>query len=247
MEWLPAKVPLDRPGITNAVLGRARATDGLSPYDWLVDALADARSPILDVACEDGPLGARLGPGWVGVDRSPPELHLAASTVPGRHLVLGDASALPARTAGVGGVVCSMALMLFDDPAAVVAEIARVLRPGAGLVALLPASSPLSFRDRARYGRMLAALRLRRLPFPWQQVIHDPEDLVARGGLSIVSSERQRFAYPVASGDDGALLVRSLYAPGVAPERLEAAERLARRWVGSAIGIPLHRLVAVRG
>lgn len=49
----------ERPGITEAVLGRARSDDGGDPYDWLTDALPD-QGVVVDIACGSGPLAARV-------------------------------------------------------------------------------------------------------------------------------------------------------------------------------------------
>jgi hypothetical protein len=94
--------------------------------------------------------------------------------------------------------------------------------------------------------RLLAALRLRRLPFPQRGVPSDPRRLLTRAGLAVESDERSRFVYPLVETDDADRWVRSLYLPGVAPRRLRAAHRVTRRWVGSSIGIPLRRVVGVR-
>ncbi len=234
----------ERPGITEDVLADAAAGDGRDPYDWLIQALPP-HGVIVDVACGSGPLAARADSGWIGVDRSPAELGRAAPIAPGR-VVLGDAACLPLRAGAADAVVCSMALMLLDDPGAAVAEMARLLRDGGRLAALVPATAPLTVRDRGRYVRLLAALRLRRLPFRQPDTLADPRPLLAPAGLTLVSADRRRFAYPLARPGDARLWVRSLYLPGLDPRRLRAAQRIARRWTGSSIGIPLMRLVATK-
>ncbi|HZA74932.1 MAG TPA: hypothetical protein VE623_00885 [Acidimicrobiales bacterium] len=219
----------ERPGVTEDVLADASADDGNDPYDWLAQALP-RDGLIVDVACGSGPLARRTSR-WVGLDRSPAELGRAAPVAPGR-VVVADAS------------VCSMALMLLDDPGAAVAEMACLLRDGGRFAALVPATAPLTFRDRMRYVRLLAALRLRRLPFRHPDLLADPRPLLAPAGLTMVSADQRRFAYPVTEPGDAQLWVRSLYLPGVEPRRLCAAQRITRRWTGSSIGIPLWRLVA---
>lgn len=234
----------ERPGITAAVLSAATAADGGTPYDWAAETLP-ADSVVVDVACGSGPLATRIVRSWIGFDRSAFELARAAPVATGR-IVLADAASAPVRTGGADVVVCSMALMLVDDPGAAVVEMARLLRVGGSLVALLPASSPLTARDRIRYVRLLGALRLRRLPFRHHHVLHDPRLLLATAGLGVVSTERRRFAYPLNSPDAAALLIRSLYLPDLDARRLRAAQRVTRRWTGSSIGIPLRRLVATK-
>jgi len=231
----------DRPGITEDILTSASADDGVGPYDWLAQALP-RDGLIVDVACGSGPLASRTSR-WIGLDRSLAELHRAAHVAPGR-VAIADAVGVPLRAGAADAVVCSMALMLLDDPAAAVVEMARLLRAGGLFAVLVPATAPLTLQDRRRYIRLLAALRLRRLPFRHPEVLADPLALLAPAGLTVVSADRRRFAYPLAEPGDARLWLRSLYLPGLDPRRLHAAERITRRWVGSSIGIPLLRLVA---
>lgn len=233
----------ERPGITDAVLGCARAADGRDPYDWLADSLP-VRGVVVDVACGSGPLVTRLAARWFGLDRSPAELNRAATAAPGR-AVRADAAAAPLCDGAADAVACSMALMLFDHPHAALAEMTRLLRPGGRLAALVPATGPLTARDRARYVRLLAALRLRRLPFRHPGVLDDGA-LLVRAELTVVTSERRRFAYPITSPDAARLWLRSLYLPGVDASRWRAALRVAEHWVGSDIGLPLRRVVATK-
>lgn len=105
--------------------------------------------PVLDLACGDGHLLALLraglapGPRLLGVDFSRGELAAA-------HRRLGDqaglmqarAQALPLRARSMAVVTSHMALMLMAAPDAVAAEVARVLRAGGRLVALVPHAAP---------------------------------------------------------------------------------------------------------
>jgi hypothetical protein len=75
-------------------------------------------------------------------------------------------------------------------------------------------------------------------------VLADPRPLLAPAGLTVVSADRRRFAYPLAEPGDARLWLTSLYLPGLDPQRLRAAQRITQRWTGSSIGIPLWRLVA---
>jgi SAM-dependent methyltransferase len=233
----------ERPGVTEDVLADASADDGRNPYGWLAQALP-RDGVVVDVACGSGPLASRTSR-WIGLDRSLAELGRATPIAPGR-AVLADAACAPMRAGSADAVVCSMALMLLDDPGAAVAEMARLLRAGGRFAALVPATAPLTPRDRMRYVRLLAALRLRRLPFRHPDVLADPRPLLAPAGLTVVSGDRRRFAYPLAEPGHARLWVRSLYLPGLDPRRLSAAQRLARRWTGSSIGIPLMRVVATK-
>lgn len=234
----------ERPGITEAVLGRASAGDGTGPYDWVVEALP-AGGLTVDVACGSGPLAARVSGRWTGLDRNPSELGLAARVAPGR-VVLADAASVPVRDGVADAAACSMALMVVDDPDTAVAEMARLVRVGGRLVALVPATAPLTRRDRARYARLLAALRRRRLPFRHPRVLDDPAHLLSGAGLTVVSVDERRFVYPLSEPEDALRWVRSLYLPDLGRRRCRAAQRVTRRWIGSSIGIPLRRLVATK-
>ena len=109
-------------------------------------------SLVLDLACGTGDLCAELirqGLIPAGVDRSAGMLTAAqrrvaasgpAPTSP-TPFVRGDALALPFRSGAVDGIVCGFALRNFAALAPVLAECARVLRPG-GRLALLEVDAP---------------------------------------------------------------------------------------------------------
>jgi SAM-dependent methyltransferase len=196
-------------------------------------------------AAAAGPSPPGRPPRWVGVDRNPAELGRAARIAPGQ-VVLADAAAVPVRAGGADAVICSMALMLVADPAAAVVEMARLLRAGGLFVVLVPATRPLTIRDRVRYARLLPALRLRRLPFRHPGVLDDPRSLLASAGLDLASMERRCFAYRLSDPDAAVVWMRSLYLPGLAGRRWHAAQQVAQGWTGSSIGLPLCRLVAVK-
>lgn len=121
-----------RPGVTARALSRAGS------YPRLAAKVPEGR--VLDLACGDGELLALLGPRAVGIDLSRGELERArarATSTTDDVLVQARAQELPFRDACFDAATCHLALMLFDDPAVVVAELARVLRPGAPFIALL--------------------------------------------------------------------------------------------------------------
>lgn len=230
------------PGITEAVLGRSWHR-GTTPYDWLAaDVPGGAR--VLDLACGNGALRPRLDPRrYLGVDNVTAELAAARRRgVP--EVVRADATRLPLPEASVDAVVCSMALMLLPLEATL-REIRRVLVPGGRLVVTLPATRPLTVGDVRRYTRLLLALRRSGLTYPNDSALAQPEPPLTRAGLRLWADRRQRFAYPIREPADGRQLVRSLYVPGVRDERLGAAMRVAERWVGGEVGIPIRRLTAV--
>ncbi|MFH1085881.1 MAG: methyltransferase domain-containing protein [Chloroflexota bacterium] len=111
----------------------------------LMAALEGRAAPlVLDVATGTGrvPLAVlnRLAPAWrfVGLDRSPGMLASAQRALADWSaqvaLVRGDASALPFAEGTFDAVACLEALEFMDSWAAVVAELARVVRPGGVLL-----------------------------------------------------------------------------------------------------------------
>jgi len=96
------------------------------------DALA------LDAGCGTGfqtAILAELGYRPLGFDLSAASLAVAQARLPGSRFVRGDLGALPYDDATFDAVVCAGSTLDFvDEPASVVAEIARVMRPGARLL-----------------------------------------------------------------------------------------------------------------
>lgn len=105
-------------------------------------ALPEA-SRVLDLACGTGDLCqalVRAGHVPVGVDFSAGMLRAAHTDVP---LVRADAMQLPFADATFDGITCGFALRNFVALEPVLAECARVLRPG-GRVALIDVAEPVS-------------------------------------------------------------------------------------------------------
>lgn len=103
-----------------------------------------AGSVVLDLACGTGDLCLELrrqGFAPVGVDRSAGMLHAARTRPVGAPLVRGDGLQLAFRTGSVDGLVCGFALRNFAALPPVLAECARILRPG-GRMALLEVDAP---------------------------------------------------------------------------------------------------------
>ena len=101
---------------------------------------------VLDLACGTGDLClelARHGLLAVGLDRSSGMLQAAQTRTASRRpsLVRGDGLALPLRAGALDGIVCGFALRNFAALPPMLAECARVLRPG-GRLALLEVDAP---------------------------------------------------------------------------------------------------------
>lgn len=112
--------------------------------DALVKLLPAGVHRVLDVAGGTGIVSARLAAHGYSVavcDRSVGMLRVAAERVPGR-LVAGDATgALPFRDGGLDAVTIVWLLHLLPDAAPVLAECARVLRPGGLLLTTVDKSA----------------------------------------------------------------------------------------------------------
>ncbi len=90
----------------------------------------------VDVACGEGRVSRELkarGHAVVGVEGSPALAAAAREADPEIEVHVADAVAMPLADDVADLAVCSLAVMNFDDPAAVISEIARVLRPGGRL------------------------------------------------------------------------------------------------------------------
>jgi ubiquinone/menaquinone biosynthesis C-methylase UbiE len=113
--------------------GEARAQAAAAAVERLLPARTRT---LVDVACGTGIVTARLrrpDRAVLGVDRSAGMLERAAGRLP-RGVVLGDASRLPVGPARADAVVLIWLLQLLPDAEPVLAEGARILRPGGVLV-----------------------------------------------------------------------------------------------------------------
>ncbi|MET7502130.1 class I SAM-dependent methyltransferase [Streptomyces microflavus] len=120
---------------------------------------------VLDIACGTGIVTGRLlrpGRTVVGVDRSPGMLGLAGGRVPGG-VVRGDATRLPFASDAVDAVVIVWLLHLLPHPEPVLAEAARVLRPGGVLITTVDKNDAY-FAEDSDITRVTANLRRRYAP-----------------------------------------------------------------------------------
>ncbi|MBS1847610.1 MAG: ubiquinone/menaquinone biosynthesis methyltransferase [Actinobacteria bacterium] len=157
-------------------------------------------SRVLDIACGTGDLCrdlVRAGHRPIGLDFSHGMLAAARTAAP---LVNGDALMLPIADASVDGVTCGFALRNFVQLPPMLAEAARVVRPG-GRIALLEVSTPpnpmMRFGHAIYFGHVVPTLgallsdadAYRYLPESVAYLPETPEliDLVARAGFDRVS------------------------------------------------------------
>ena len=233
----------DKAGITETVLRAGRA-DGVTPYEWLGSSLEQHTGVVVDVACGSGPMQPIIGAGWLGLDRSLAELAAARHACGEAPLIRADAIALPLRAGVIDALVWCMSLMVFPSIEGVLRELGRVAAPRARLGVLLPATSPLTTRDRLRYGKILATLRIATVPYPNPRVVKDPSRVLRAAGFAVKADDRKRFSFRIADVAAADAFVDSLYLPGTPVARLDAAKHAARRWIGTDLGIPLRRLTA---
>lgn len=229
-----------RPGVTEALLRRSVDGDNRTAYDWITDGLPSGVA--LDVGCGSGPTKMFV-PHWIGVDRSRDELEVARRRNRGP-LVAASASALPLRQHSVEVVLASMSLMVIHEAGNAITEIARVLRPGGELRALLPSDGPLSTIDRIRYALLLIALGLRSMPFPRSDISASPGRALSAPGFEMASDDRRRFRFRFGTSEDADLFIESLYLPEVSQRRYRLGRALVRSWGRGGIGIPLRRVTA---
>jgi SAM-dependent methyltransferase len=213
----------ERPGITESVLRRARDR-GTGPYDWLAEVVP-SRGLVLDLGCGSAPLFHLLaGRSWIGLDTSAAELAAARAAGAGP-LLRASAAAIPLPDASADVVTCSMSLMVATPVPRVVAEIARVLRPG-GLLAAL-----------GRAPAYPAGPGMSRIPA-----------LLAGHGLRVTGDSRRRFGGRLHGPADAGLLLSSLYLPGVpaARQRIALAYLRFLALLGYEMPVPLRRVTAER-
>ncbi|WP_437283982.1 class I SAM-dependent methyltransferase [Sorangium sp. So ce406] len=125
-------------GATSEFFGPARTPEGGDSYDRLAAVVPEGdEAVVLDLGCGDGLLLERIRQRrgscarLIGLDMSADELAAAARRLgPELRLLNERAQAIPLPPASVDVVLSHMALMLMGDPASVIAEIHRVLRPG---------------------------------------------------------------------------------------------------------------------
>ena len=99
----------------------------------LLELIGEPGRRTLDLACGEGRLSrvlAQRGHALVGVEGSPALAAAARQAAPEIDVLDGDAAALPLEDGAVDLVVCSMALLNFDDMGLAMREVARVLEPG---------------------------------------------------------------------------------------------------------------------
>ncbi|MDA3624736.1 class I SAM-dependent methyltransferase [Saccharopolyspora sp. WRP15-2] len=133
--------------------------------DALERLLPQGSCTILDVACGTGIITRKLlrpERTVLGVDRSSGMLGLAMTRIP-RGVVRADAARLPFASNSVDAVVIVWLLHLLRDPAPVLVEASRVLRPGGVLITTVDKNDAY-FVEESDVARVTAELRSQYAP-----------------------------------------------------------------------------------
>ena len=124
-QWAPTYDDPDNAAFELETPAVRAAVDGLAP------------GVALDAACGTGRHAEHLaacGHSVIGVDSSPEMLEQARRRVPSADLRLGELVELPVDDHTIDLAVCALAISHLPDPAPVIAELARVVRPGGHVV-----------------------------------------------------------------------------------------------------------------
>ncbi len=178
----PSRPPNDPRQYDDLVDQWWEAGGGFAALHWIAASRAEHIPPaspgevLVDLACGGGlmaPHVARLGYRHVGVDVGEAGLRVAAAH--GVLPVLGSVLAVPLADGCADVVVAGEILEHVEDEVAVLAECARLLRPGGTLVIDALAAT--------RIGRLLTVTLAERLPGGPPRGIHDPALFVDRARL----------------------------------------------------------------
>ncbi len=240
----------ERAGTLERVLSRTIAGDH-TPYRWLARAVSATGGRVLDLACGSGAMTRELdqpGRTVTGLDLSAGELGVAASRHPGPWL-RADALRLPIADGTIDAVTSCMGLVVVTPLDTLIAEVARVLKPGGLLAAIAPAVRPLGARDLRTLTPLTTRLRTRP-QFPGPVELTSFVETLNRHGLRKVEDARERYHFTISSRTDAELLLSALYLPTTRKSRIEMVteylERRINRHGPVEVAVPMRRLVAIK-
>ncbi len=236
------------PGAIEAVLSRAYGGDH-TPYEWLARSVAGSANTVLDLACGTGVMIERLareGRTVIGLDRAWVEVEEARRRGRGP-LVQGHASYLPFADGSFDAVVCSLGMAVVADRPRLIAEVARVLKPGGLFAALTPSMRPANSDDLKLVGQLARTLRVA----PKLPGITEFKSRVAfeAAGLTKAEDKRAKYHFEVKSRADAELLVAGLRGKASPDRSAAAVEFLVNRAASSGavrVPLPMRRLSAIK-
>ena len=183
---------------------RTETAEDRAVLDAFVD-LVDG-GVVADVGCGTGRVTSHLqdaGLSMLGLDLSPAMLSVASAAHPHLALTVGDAVALPIRSGSLGGLVAWYSIINLTpaELPGVLAECARVLRPGAPLVLAFQCAAGERVDRTSAYG----------VSVPMTYFRHDA-DLVAEAlgsaGLALHTDVRREPSLPHESTPQALLIAR---------------------------------------
>jgi SAM-dependent methyltransferase len=190
---------------------RATTYDNSRMHRWVAEQTAAALAPTPSALLIDAAAGTGLAGRWLlGRDRSNRVLAIDLSSqllAAGRQradgrlwAVQADAALLPLRSECVDGVVCASAMAYMTEPAAVLAEFARVLRSRGRLAVQVWAADGLLIP--ALFRRAAASIGLR-LTDPNGALGHPArlEEALARAGFTDIDLVEHTWREPLPEGE----------------------------------------------
>lgn len=262
-----ADFQVGRAGITEEVLARSVAGTH-NPYCWLARSVSASALTVLDIGCGSGAMSRELeadGRTVVGLDLSDSQWHQAsqrqdgtqagqrptagrADRRPAEPFVVADALRLPFADDSFDAVTSAMGLATVRPVKQLLAEVARVLRPGGVFAAMMPSVRPLKPTDIVVGAKLAATLRA--VPRFSGAVELELGRLLQVNGLKRVENARQCYHYLVRSRGDAEMLVAAWYLTDTQTERVQSAVDYLVEQVdqlGSIeVPIPIRRIIAIK-
>lgn len=236
-----------RPGAIETVLTRSFG-GSKTPYDWLARAVSSRAEKVLVVAAGSGGMVEQLrreGRFVLGLDWS--ESSIAEARKRGRdEFVQADANYLPFGPESFDAVVSDLGLAVNDNRGLMLAEVARVLRPGGMFAGLAPSMRPFNVEDFREVSRLARVMRV--APHVPGKTEFRMKALLARAGLQKAEDARAKFYFDVRHHDDAVQLIAGLRATEDAERAKHAIDYLTERAKRGTVRIPLamRRVLAIK-